>query len=364
MKKLFLGMLSVTCSLASVPRVYADDVVFGGNARAYAMGGAGIALIGGAGGANRNNPATLAFEKSASNIYFPGIGLRGDGGLSLSNIGSFLAASGNKKDLTSYAKNFYKEDSNLSLDASIGFRVANFEVYTSGYVVGRIIPNATLQSYSGTGPVPSGSAAEGIASGIYTLPSFGYAVPLPVRVGARYETAVGVRVKKMNALYSHFIADKNLLDNGGNALRAPEMNGKDSLSKTGTGIDVGLSFRDKRRNGLTGALVIGNLIKPDLHIRGASGVSGNLGNLPVTTASAGVAYEKGALTLVGDLTDFFGGAGKQQARAGAEVRVGKLFKARAGYATATGFTTGFGAFGFDLAFGKHVPLEVYRTIRF
>jgi len=78
------------------------------------------------------------------------------------------------------------------------------------------------------------------------------------------------------------------------------------------------------------------------------------------TITAGVALNRGGLTVVGDLVDV---TGDQELRAGAEQRLGPL-ALRGGYSSRRGTTYGVGLFGFDIAFGKGQPLELVRNIRF
>ncbi|WP_395145346.1 hypothetical protein [Armatimonas sp.] len=354
----------------------AQDITFGGDARAFAMGGAGIASLAGnsiSGMGSRNNPASLAFAKGLMRVHYPNIGARASGAISLDKAANFLLTSGSGADATDLARRFASETSGFGLNASLGLRLGPVEFLASGVGQGYVLPNASLQTWGkngATGSVPSDARADVLATAIYSLPQIGFATQLKSGSGGEnFNIAVGARLKYMNAIYSHFFGEKATLDSSADALRAPEMNGQDTLTKKGLGADLGIMLESKKFLGFSGGLVIANAVKPNFTFVGQFGANANGGggartyNLLATTATAGVGFQKGGMTAVADLVDITGAVGKAELRVGAEQKLGPI-ALRAGYNSATGYTYGLGLGGFDIALGKRQPLEVVRTFKF
>jgi hypothetical protein len=370
-----LGLIAGTVVFAALP-VAANDITFGGDARAFAMGGAGIASLAGSGvngmGA-RSNPAALAFAKGLMRFHFPNLGARADGAISLDKAANYLLTSGSGADATDLARRFASEDSSFGLNGSLGLRIGPVEILASGVAQGYILPNASLQTWGkngATGGVPADARADILATAVYSLPQIGFATSLKQGSGGEnFTIAVGARVKYMNAVYAHYYGEKATLDSGSDAFKAPEMNGKDTLTKQGIGADLGIMLESKKLLGFSGGLVVANAIKPDFTFTGQFGTnaSGGAGTrtykLLATTATAGVGFQKGGMTAVADWVDITEAIGKAQLRAGVEQRLGGI-AFRAGYNSALGYTYGLGLGGFDIALGKHQPLEIVRTLRF
>lgn len=363
-----LGLTLLGCVSAK-----ANDLTFGGDARAFAMGGAGVASMAGTSDnslGSRSNPAGLAFARGTMRFHFPNLGVRSEGGVTLGKAASYLLDSGSSKDATQLARDFASRDSTIGLNASMGLRIGPVEVLGSGVGKGYVLPNAALKSWSGTGNVPNNSRADVVAAAVYSLPQIGIATKVPSTNEARpFNVAIGARLKYMNALYAHYFAEKSTLDSSGEASRAPEMNGKDTLSKKGFGADVGVMLESRTIPGLSGGLVVANLIKPKFQFTGQFGANASGGggsrvyDLLATTASAGIGYQKAGTTLVADIVDVTGATGTAQVRAGVEQKLGPL-AFRAGYNSANGYTYGVGLLGFDIALGNKQPLEVVKTLRF
>lgn len=368
----------------ALPSAHAD-VTFGGDARNFAMGGVGVALNR-TGGSNRFNPATLMTEPGKFSLYTPSLGTRASGGLNVNDVISFMTeSSGNETQALGLARKFSQDDSDLGINANVGVRVGPIEILATGVGKARILPSADLKEFvsqNGTqalSTIPAGSgknySADVIAAGVYTLPTIGMGFRVPKQIGG-YTINGGVRVKLMNAVYSHYIVNEALLRSGQvsntNDLLAPEMmrdgQKKDILTKSGVGVDLG--FLAESQAGLFGAIVVNNLIKPDLTIEGVT-PAGTIGqnvrqdiDFLATTISLGAAYSKNGRTLAADLVDITGAVQSPQLRFGAEQRFGRILALRAGYSTGTGFAYGLGIFGFDVAFGTEQPLEIVRTLKF
>jgi F plasmid transfer operon, TraF, protein len=368
-----LVLLSGAAALLALPAV-AQDITFGGDARAFSMGGAGVASLAGngiSGMGSRNNPASLAFAKGLMRFHFPNIGARANGAISLDKAANYLLTSGSGADATDLARRFASEDSSFGLNGSLGLRLGPVEVLASGVGQGYILPNASLQTWGKNGAiggVPNDARADILATAVYSLPQIGIATKIAAG-GENLSVAVGARLKYMNAVYAHYFGEKSTLDSGTDALKAPEMGGKDTLTKQGFGADLGIMVESKKLLGLSGGLVIANAIKPNFSFTGQFGTnaSGGAGtrtyNLLATTATAGVGFQKGGMTAVADIVDITASVGKTELRAGVEQKLGPL-AVRAGYNSANGYTYGLGIGGFDIALGKRQPLEIVRTLKF
>lgn len=370
-----LSLVAGALTLGALPAV-ANDLTFGGDARAFAMGGAGIASLAGnsvSGMGTRNNPASLAFAKGLMRFHFPSLGARADGAISLDKAANYLLTNGSGADASDLARRFASEDSSFGLNGSLGLRIGPVEILASGVGQGYVLPNASLQTWGkngGTGGVPSDARADVLATAVYSLPQIGFATQLkPASGGENFTVAVGARVKYMTAVYAHYYGEKTTLDSGSDAFLAPEMNGKNTLNKQGVGADLGIMLESKKLLGLSGGLVVANAVKPDFTFTGQFGANASGGggtrtyNLLATTATAGVGFQKGGMTAVADWVDITGSVGKAELRAGVEQRLGPV-ALRAGYNSANGYTYGLGIGGFDIALGNRQPLEIVRTLKF
>lgn len=322
----------IVASSSGVAR--ADDFTIGGDARAFAMGGAGVATNASSGGATRNNVASLAFDKGNVRVYAPNFGLRQQGAVKKDKGLDYLLGLGSLGSAAKLVRDFGATDSTFGLNASAGLRVGHLEVLTNAVGVGKVRRN--------------GNQADVQIDGAYALPSVGFAGVIPGQKG-RMKLAVGGRLKYANVVYSHLIVDSN-----GNATPAPEMNGRETETSQGVAADLGLMWKEDE-GPLSFGIAVSNLIKP----RGSNPNASTL----VTAASVGAGYVTKNATFAVDLVDITSVSGTAQFRTGAELIVGKL-PLRAGYSSATGFTYGTRIFGLDLAFSKRAPLEIGQSIRF
>ncbi len=365
------GLTVAAATLAATDaRADDTDITYGGDARAIAMGGAGLAVLPESGNGLRYNPASLAYERSAYSIYAPSLSTRANG-VGISRAIDYLSARGDDRDAARLARDFGRDDTDFGVNANLGFRVRNIEITAGAIAIGRVQPNESLRSWSRTAngdltKLPFASRGDILAAGYYTLPSVGFAQVLPNRApGAKYNYAIGGRLKYMNGIYTHYVADATAILNNGNATPAPEMNGNDTLTKRGLGVDVGILARPRNGDGFSGALVVNNLVTPGFNFNGTDrdGNSKKYRLLP-TTVSLGTGYQKLGATFAADLIDITSAVDKAQFRAGVEQRFGRALAVRAGYSSANGVTYGVGVFGFDVAFGQRAPLEVARTLKF
>jgi hypothetical protein len=230
-------------------------------------------------------------------------------------------------------------------------------------------PNASLRAWAtgpNTNPLPEDGKADIYAAGYYTFPTVAAGMLLPDPKNTRYAYAVGARLKYVNAVYTHYIADAPAIAGQSRPQLAPEMGGRESLNKRGVALDLGVLVRPKRGNrDFTAALVVANAVRTPFTFDGTDR-DGNPKrfNILATTVTAGVGYQKGGFAAAADLADITGSTGRPQLRAGAEYKLNFQIAVRGGYNSATGFTAGIGFFGLDVAFAKNQPLEVVKTIDF
>lgn len=375
-----VAALALACS-AALAEDY--DYTFGSDARAFAMGGAGLAVTRNQSAYERRyNPASLAFTPKGFAFYSPSFSFRADGAISTTKAYSYLFSGAELSETTDLVRRFGEEDSVFGLNSNIGFRVGSFELQIEGVGKSRILPNASLANWAKAGAnlntVPSDAQADVLAAGYLTLPSIAYAIKLPARPNAEdpnkgYDTAVGLRLRVLQTFYTRYFLNQTAVLGNIDPIRAPELGGNDYLKDTGVAADVGFLFRPRAGKGVSAALVINNLVKPNSKFEavnvGLAQYQGRVGNneefnLLQTTVSGGAAYETGGLTVAADLMDISSATRPVDLRFGAEQQIGKSIALRAGYSSNTGVTGGFGLFGFNFAFGERLPLEVNKSIRF
>lgn len=344
------------------------DITYGGDARYFAMGGAGIALLQERSG-SRINPASIAYESQPYALLYPTLGLRAAGGASTGNVTNFLLNGQKLDDARDIAVSFGKQDSDFGINGNVGLRVGKIEVSGSAVARGRILPNAVFSSWSNgdkTQQIPPGSQVDVFAGGYYVLPAIAGATTLPAKSDAVRSYAVGGRLKYMRGIYTHDTVNSLALINGGKASPAPELNGKDHITKNGIGLDLGFLARPRKPQAHASyAAVIANAIKPKFDINGTDR-DGNFKKykLLATTISTGMAYQKNNTTFAADLVDITSSAGKAQLRFGAEQKLISNLYLRGGYNSSNGFVYGVGLLGFDIAVGKRQSLELVKTLNF
>jgi hypothetical protein len=308
----------------------------------------------------------------AYSFYFPTFALRASNAISAGRGYQFLFNGQRPRDTVGIALDSRDGNGDFGANSSLSFRVGQVEI--GGFAVGRgrAQPNAEFIEWATTArnqPPPEGVRSDILATGYYTLPALTGAIRIPQRPRdkgkSRYEYAVGARLKYMQASYLHYIVDRAALLNRNEVKRASEMGGRDRLTKSGLGMDLGIQMLPNKDNDLSAALVIANVINPGFTFQGTDRNDNPVAyNVLKTTATAGIGYRFGLTTLAGDLVDITASAGKRQLRLGVEQIVYPFVAVRSGYNTGTGFSWGFGLFGFDLAFGKRQPLEIVRTVNF
>ncbi|GAB4455828.1 MAG: hypothetical protein OHK0029_12580 [Armatimonadaceae bacterium] len=369
-KAWFVGLSLASVFAGTATPVFAQqDFIFGGDARLFAMGGAGLALM--QTRSSRPNPATLAFERRIPDPTFPTLGFRTSEGMNQDRAGGYLVAGAKPKDAASLARDFGSNDSVFGLSGATAFRYGSLEIGASVIARGTLEPNAALQDWVRNGnriyeSLSPDARGDVFTVGYYNLPSIAYGQMIPAPKQQSHQVGVGVRLKYMNAFYSHYVADQSALLGLTPANLAPEMNGQERLERTGLGMDFGVMIQPRKRSGFSAAFVVSNLVKPNFAFEGTDRNGNPFRVDPLaTTYHAGLGYTSSFGTRVAlDVADISGAAGQRQFRAGIEQRVWGPIYARGGYNSVTGATYGLGFFGLDVAFGNQIPLEVTQTLRF
>lgn len=384
------GVAVTVLALTTVTSAHAQSYTMGGDARAFAMGGAGIALTQGRSSGGRANPASLAFETREVLPTFPSVGVRSEGPANANAASTYLMGGTKGADAMSLAAQFGTGRSDLGVNSFAALRMGKMEVSANAVGVAHILPNEKFASWAGTPDknplnLDSQGRADIYAAGYYTLPSVATGFTLPTKGKSANVIGVGVRVKQMNGLYSHRVVAREDVGFGDqtvsrlNTSLAPEMGGENQITKKGVGADLGFMIRPRNGAGFSAALVVANAVRPSFKFaeKDADGKTIREFDILQTSVSAGVGFEtRTGLTLALDAVNIGGkktaadsfaqgmSANGQQFRVGAEQRILKTFALRGGYSSQGGATYGVGFFGLDVAFGKRVPLEVVKTINF
>lgn len=360
---LFLGVTALAAQSVSA----GADIIFGGSARASAMGGAGIAIVDRSERSTGINPAALALLNRRARYIFPNIGLHAHG-IPIGEAWNHLFGNPDSNDATTLARDFGKKPSDLGVNLGVGFRFGHMDARAWGVGVVRVEPNQALQTWARTADgnvalLTGAERADLIGAGIYSLPTIGIAERVSA-AGSPTRVEAGARIKLQRAIYSHYIVSAQNIANNTPAVSAPELNGGTTITKDGIGVDFGILAHPHNHNGLSGAIVITNLVEPSFKFTGT-----DANNNPVTydlqprSVSIGSAYESGKLLLALDAVDLTRAYSDVQGRFGVEYSTRKV-ALRAGYSTAVGFTAGFGYGWLELAFGNKSPLTVTETLRF
>lgn len=353
--------------------VSADEIsIFGSPSRG--MAGAGIARL--------HNPGKQMFLNPAAVAYVRGV----DFGLSNLNLDTEGATIrqvydtvkiGQKgvvdlADAARIVRTFgEKEKVQAVLNADLGL-IFNGVAVTAG-VVGdfRLYPNTPLQLWA-RGESNDLTGAQGDIYGVvaFSLPDVTFGARLPA--GANGEFAMGARVRFLRAFYTHYYADQAALSSGDAGSRAVELGTADYLDKQGTGVDIGMVWKPNREVPLTYAVVVENLIEPNIEFPYTAPNIAQEPGAPQTTIKPlkravhlGIAMEGiGGVLYAADWIDMTNNTGKRELRFGVEKRLAGGLAVRAGYGTKNGWAIGGEIFGINIAVAQKFPLQVSRTLTF
>ncbi|MCS6919167.1 MAG: conjugal transfer protein TraF [Fimbriimonadales bacterium] len=343
------------------------DISLGGSPSA-GMGGAGLAVI--------RRPTALAFQNPAVAAY---IGRpRAAGNFDFSSRGASVnsllddleirqGSAANIGTTAGLLRSYARQDTQLQVTGDLGVIVSGVVISVGGIVDARLLPNEPLRTWARTDGnplnIPANARADLIAVSVVSLPDVAAAVRLPAEQG---DLAVGVRLRNLKFYYTHYVANQAQLQAGGAATRAPELQGRDFLERSTLGVDLGFLWRPTGDRTYTLALVVENLIEPNIRFQ-ATNRDGQVFNFKplkrTYNAAVAIELETGSLIAV-DFIDVGNSAGKGEIRLGYEQRLTRGLALRAGYASQTGWTAGLGIGGFNIAYSDRLPVVVSRTLNF
>ncbi len=362
-----LSVLSAYIILSTCAGTAQSDVIFGTNARAVAMGGAGLAIVDRSEYNTLVNPAALALYNRRVKLSYPGIGIH-ISGISFKAAADHLFGNPDKNDAVTLAKDFGSRPSEFGIGLSEGLRVAHMDVTLTGIATARVIPNAAMQTWAKNAngditQLTGSERADLLGAGIYSLPSIGVAERISPN-GSPIRFDAGFRIKLSRAVYSHYIVNSDNIRFNTAASSAPELNGGTTLTKDGIGGDIGFLVHPRSHAGWSAALVVFNAVEPNFAFIGtdSTGAPAKYALQP-RSVSVGTAYESGRVVVAADAIDLTAAYNHVQGRIGVEYAT-KRIGLRAGYASARGFTVGFGWGFLQLAFGARAPLEIIQTLHF
>lgn len=369
-KRLWVAICALVVLCAGVR---ADEVsIFGSPSRG--MAGAGIARMDNPSAQMYLNPAAVAYVRGVKfglnnlNIDTEGSTLRQVYGTI--NIGQQGVV--DLADAARIVRTFAEKDKvQAVLSADFGL-VFNSVAVTAG-VVGdfRLYPNPQLQRWA-RGVSNDLTGAQGDIYGVvaFSLPDVTFGTRLTA--GEDSELAIGARLRFIRAFYTHYYADQNDLSSGDAGSRAIELGASDYLDKRGTAVDVGIVLKPSRQLPITYALVVENLIEPNIEFPFTTPNTLQTPGAPQTTIKPikraihmGIAME-GAFGVfyAADWVDITNNTGKRELRFGAEKRLAGGLAIRAGYGTKNGWAIGGEIFGINIAVAQKFPMQVSRSITF
>jgi hypothetical protein len=307
--------------------------------KSESMGGAGLA------GYDHNlNPARLSLY-STYGLSMPMIEYRASG----RDIGS----------VTSYLRRIRTSglDSNRFL-ASLG-RVNGSSISDFGGSIGVVFGSTSL-TYLARGYeelLPSNGALDiyGVA---YEGYQFSYGQDIPIKAG---QLSLGTSARMLNASYDH-----QRLGNGSTAKGLDTALG--GVSKSGFGLDLGLTYKPDLRRELNYALVIRNLVQPGIAFdrQMPDGSIRHNGVEPFrTTVSAGIGGQlrEGTWFAV-DGIDLTNAVDRRQLAVGVDHQLNRYLSLQLGYNSRTSFTVGLSLFGIHARLAGRTPLTIESGVRF
>lgn len=361
-----LRIIAATTVLASGALALAD-LSFGGS-RASGMGGAGLALGSDITRSGAKNPAWYAF-KPKTQFFWPAIRFDLDG-VDYGDFDDFFdtGSSGalDTASLGKVARTFGNRRVEAGLNFSLGSQFGAFglDFFSDGFVT--TIPNQSLMNWVSAGSnlalVPADARLDGYGIAVAELGFVGgHKIPTE-----KDEIAVGGRLKLVRSYFTHYLADAASIVSGG-SIAGAEMGGDKVKEKNGFGIDAGLQWNSKATPGLMGAVVINNLVEPNIKFDTFSpGIGGLTERIRPFKRSLdlGLGFDKGPWLAAVDVIDLGNNTGKQELRFGGEIHAGRWVAVRGGYGSRTGWTVGAGLAGFNIAYSGRYPVEASYAFKF
>lgn len=363
----FLTTAAIILAAGSLVVRAEGDITFGGNARAFAMGGAGLAVVDELGRTSSANPASLALQSRSFRMGIPSLGLRASG-IPIRQAWDHITGNPDLNDAVGLARDFGQNTSQFGVSLGALVSYSHLTLGAEGVATAYIIPNEALRDWArnangNLAALTGNERADLLGAAVYSLPSFAVAERVsPAMSPTRID--MGAKIKFARALYTHYLASADNIRNNTQGTPAPELAGGTSLSKEGLGVDVGFLMHPRDRQGLSAALVVANLVGPEFTFDGTNSAgAATRYTLQPRSAAVGLAYASGRILAALDGVDLTRAYGPAQARMGVEYTT-RAISFRAGYASSCGLTAGIGWNYLQLAVGNKTPLEIIQTLRF
>lgn len=352
----------------------AQNVQLGGS-RAAGMGNAGLAYPQNIGQA-RTNPALLGFEKLDFRVNWPSLGFH-TRGLSYNSASDYFGQLGknglNPNRLGEFARLMGDKEKAFGIYGDVGVTAGPLSFSIEADSLARTIPSASLSQklLNGQTNFDGNDALDGYG---YAFTNFdiGYGHNIQVNSELLDRFAIGARMHLVQGYYAHHITTGDQIGSGGGSTAAIEMNGASYQRKTGVGFDLGFQAASKRNRGLYYALVIDNLVEPDVSFSGTNPFDTTMGVVGENTInpfrqrwSVGAAYQPNQNALfAADVVDIYNQRGEKEIRLGAEYMFTKWLGGRIGYGSRNGATLGFTVGGFNVAISKRQSFAITSAFRF
>jgi hypothetical protein len=360
----------------------ADTSLSVGSSRMAGMAGAGLALPFDVAVNGQFNPALYARAKKKIDFggglgyYLQGVSYSGLNNY-FTNIGSGGTSS---SDALSIAQNLGGHSVEIGAHGDIALAFGRAVLSFNGGADVTSDPNAALENFvnSGESSIPSGTPQDDVYGYGFSSVNLGYGQPFDTKCG---QFALGGQIRFIKSYYSHYFANvtaneeelSGTLPFTWNSGHADEMNGADTLSATGTGVDVGFLYSTPDDMNHVGLSVL-NLVEPKVgfmeslpdQLQGTDSALNSADLNPfrrtVNVGWGGTVAQH--LTLAADEVDLGNDAGQESFRAGADYSFGHGFGLRAGYDARDKFAIGASIFGLNVAYSTKDPLSLSYMLHF
>lgn len=345
--KLTLSLsLAACCCLVGAARA---DLILGSHARSAAMGGAGLALVNQPVNAQQSNPAALAYSDVPYSITWPGAGVRFNG-VSFSEARRLTnnVVRLNSGDITRIARTLADGPARVDFHSAGGITLLNQNI---GYEVqGRAHadPDAQLRAWASNSANPlTGATSDVTAASVVTLPALAIAGSpayedgkLSVGARLRFQKVTG-RVQRVT--FTSEAGDASVTD-------------IETQNKRGVAVDLGAIYEPYDQNGVTFAVVAGNLLAPSTR---------TFPQKLMLSGGAALTFPGELFSMAADVINVTNSDGSgMDLRLGLEVKPVANIAVRGGWSAQNGFTTGASYGGFGFAYGSRLPLMVTQSLRF
>ena len=367
---------SLICVVVVAASASAQDI---NTTRFLGMGGAGMALPIGVGSRGSLNPALYAYGPKRFSLDAPSLGYH-TAGVTTSSLRRDLKDLTSGKNISSdkatqLARDLGKQISDFGAELGDGFLWDGFHLAGESEANVATFPNAPLQREAQAGVFQDlNDNLDAYGYGYWGLDlGYGHTLPLPSH-SFHGELTAGLNVRFVHSYYAHrFISGNEIIQSGSSQPGfASEMNGKNTLNKSGVGLDFGLNYGFGNREKIYLGAAVHNLIEPrnayasTFPDEQGFGFPGEVNFNPFKRhVDAGIGYMPSAkLGIAADFVDMGNNAQMSEFRTGVDYTVNKWLNLQAGYGTRRSYVVGVGVGFFNVAIGPKIPLSLTGLFRF